>query len=126
MTAESPAGGRKAGSGVEPVTSSSDAARRSPLKAIRAHCVWCCNGNTREVARCPAQHCPLRLLRSGHRPKAPDIEQTADVALYPYERPATASELHATSGAVLKAIRRQCIDCSGGSLAKVQTCRCTT
>jgi hypothetical protein len=54
---------------------------------------------------------PLWLLRSGHRPNALDIERNADVALHPSERPATASELHEESGAVLRAIRRRCIDC---------------
>lgn len=93
--------------------------RQSPLMSVHAHCVWCCSGHAGEVARCPAQHCPLWLLRLGHRPKALDVERQANVALHPCERPATASELHETSGAVLKAIRRRCIDCSGGPNHKV-------
>lgn len=69
---------------------------------------------------------PLWLLRSGHRPNALDIERNADVALHPSERPATASELHEESGAVLRAIRRRCIDCSGGKLAEVRACKFDT
>ena len=97
--------------------------RRSPLKAIRAHCRWCCDENAREVARCPANHCPLWLLRSGHRAEPEALEQNAAVSLHPGEHPVTASDLN---GSVLKAIRRRCVDCSGGSLAEVRACKCET
>ena len=100
--------------------------RRTPLKAVRAHCRWCCDGNAREVARCPARQCPFWLLRSGHRPTLDDIVQNAGVALHPSKRPATVGELHGGSGAVLKAIRRRCIDCSGGRLADVRACKFET
>jgi hypothetical protein len=49
-----------------------------------------------------------------------------DVTLHPSERAATVGELYGGTGAVLKAIRRRCIDCSGGSLAEVRACRCDT
>jgi len=97
--------------------------RRSPLKAVRAHCRWCCDGNAREVASCPANHCPLWLLRSGHRPEPEALEQNGAVSLHPGEHPVTASVLN---GSVLKAIRRRCVDCSGGSLAEVRACKCDT
>ena len=62
--------------------------RRPPLRAVRAYCLWCCDGNASEVAQCPARRCPLWHLRSGHRPTASDIEQNADVTLHPSERAA--------------------------------------
>ena len=97
--------------------------RRSPLQAVRAHCRWCCGGNAREVTLCTARRCPLWLLRRGHRPTSGDVEQNANVALHPSERRMSVGELHASVGAVLRAIRRRCIDCSGGSLAAVRTCK---
>lgn len=116
-------------SSVEPSPSSSVASisrskRRSPLQAVRAHCLWCCDGNASEVAQCPAHHCPLWLLRSGRKATASDIERNLEVTLHPSERAATVGELHGGAGAVLKAIRRRCIDCSGGSLAEVRLCKC--
>jgi hypothetical protein len=101
-----------------------DSPRRSPIKAVRAHCLWCCNGSASEAALCPAEHCPLWHLRSGHRPTWGDVEQNAGVSLHPSERPKTVGELHGDGGAVQKAIRRRCIDCSGGSLAEVRACKC--
>jgi hypothetical protein len=103
-----------------------DSDGRSPLKAVRAHCIWCCNESASEVTLCAARRCPLWLLRSGHRPTELDIQQNADVGLHPCERPATDSELHRVSGAVLKAIRRRCMDCSGDRPAEVQSCTFTT
>ena len=71
---------------IEHLARSEDAGRRSPLEAVHAHCLWCCNGHVGEVAHCPARHCPLWILRSGHRPNALEIEHNADVALHPSER----------------------------------------
>jgi hypothetical protein len=99
---------------------------QSPLRAVRAHCLCCCDGNAREAALCPARRCPLWLLRSGHRAKAHDVEQNADVALHPSEDPLTTSELHNQAGVTLRAIRRRCIDCAGGSPGDVRTCSFTT
>ena len=39
------------------------------LKAIRAHCLWCCNDSFQEVRSCPADTCPLWRFRFGRRPK---------------------------------------------------------
>lgn len=39
-----------------------------PLKAIRQHCLWCCNGSALDVAHCPARACPLWLYRFGRKP----------------------------------------------------------
>ncbi len=59
-------------------------ARATPLKAIRAHCLWCCGGmeepfETQDgeqhqchrpfqlVATCPSTTCPLNPFRRGKR-----------------------------------------------------------
>ena len=110
---------------VEPAASSSDASK-SPLRAVRAHCLWCCNDSASEIAQCPAHRCPLWLVRSGHRPRSGDIKQNPDTALHPREHPITVGDLHGGGGAILKAIRRRCLDCSGGSQAEVRTCECET
>lgn len=34
-------------------------------KAIRLKCIDCCGGNTAEVRKCPATHCPLWRFRMG-------------------------------------------------------------
>ena len=34
-------------------------------KAIRLKCIDCCCGNTAEVRKCPATHCPLWRFRMG-------------------------------------------------------------
>jgi hypothetical protein len=96
---------------------------RSPLQAVHDHCLWCCNGNASEVAACAARRCPLWLLRSGHRPTLGEIELHVSVTLHPSERLATVGELYGSGGAVLKAIRRRCLDCSGGSLREVRSCK---
>jgi hypothetical protein len=64
-----------------------------PLKAVRKHCLWCCNGSFAEVKLCAAKSCPLWPFRHGHRP--PDSRGAAFL------------------GTSLRAIRRRCIDCSG-------------
>lgn len=44
-------------------------AQRTPMKAIRAHCIECCCGQTNEVRLCNIKKCPLYEYRMGHRPK---------------------------------------------------------
>ena len=39
-------------------------------KAIRLKCIDCCCGNTAEVRKCPATHCPLWRFRMGKEIKA--------------------------------------------------------
>lgn len=40
---------------------------RSPLKAIRLHCLGC-SGTSNEVKLCTVTDCPLYTFRLGHRP----------------------------------------------------------
>ena len=38
---------------------------KSPIKAIRAHCVDCCGGSTSEARKCTVFRCPLWAFRMG-------------------------------------------------------------
>jgi len=40
-------------------------ARQTPLKALRAYCLWCCLGSRQEARLCPATDCPLWPWRRG-------------------------------------------------------------
>ena len=42
----------------------------TPIKSIRAKCLDCCVGQTKEVRLCPSTDCALYPYRMGHRPKA--------------------------------------------------------
>jgi hypothetical protein len=99
-----------------------DARSVSPLRALRSHCLWCCNGSAHEVTLCPAMSCPLWPFRFGHRPTAEEKAAVADVKFYPLERPSTGAEFHDKGGTALKAIRRRCMDCSGGSQVTANAC----
>lgn len=44
-------------------------AKRTPIKAIRAKCIDCTNGQNVEIRECPITECPLWEYRMGHRPK---------------------------------------------------------
>ncbi len=51
--------------------------RLTPLKAIRAKCLDCSCGSSKEVRNCPIEKCPLYPHRFGKRIKADEntIEQ---------------------------------------------------
>ena len=40
-------------------------AGRTPLKVLRAYCLWCCLGSRQEARLCPATDCPLWPWRRG-------------------------------------------------------------
>lgn len=44
-------------------------AKLTPMKAIRAKCLDCCNGQKKEIRECSVRNCPLYVYRNGHRPK---------------------------------------------------------
>jgi hypothetical protein len=94
----------------------------TPLRALRRHCLWCCKGSTNEVKLCSAKRCPLWAFRFGRRPTLEDKAAIADVKLYPLELELRGGEFHEKGGTALKAIRRRCIDCSGGSLIGANGC----
>lgn len=45
--------------------------KRKILKAIKAFCLWCCGDVRNEVTLCPANDCPLWLLRYGRAVQNP-------------------------------------------------------
>ena len=49
----------------------------TPIKAIRAKCLDCCGGSTKEARLCPADSCPLHPYRMGRRPKPEDANPAA-------------------------------------------------
>lgn len=76
----------------------------TPIKAIRAYCLWCLNEQQQEVRLCPSVKCPLYPYRMGHRPQKQAAGGGA-VVLTP-----------------VKAIRSKCLDCSGFSTKDARTC----
>jgi len=44
-------------------------AKRTPIKAIRAKCLDCTNGQNIEIRLCSITDCPLWEYRMGRRPK---------------------------------------------------------
>ena len=54
-------------------------AKRTPIKAIRAKCLECSCGSSKEVRLCRVTECPLYEYRFGHRPKGEDdLEEESD------------------------------------------------
>lgn len=51
---------------------------RSPIKAIRAQCLECSNGNNNEVRLCPITDCPLYAFRFGKNPYRQKREYTEE------------------------------------------------
>ena len=51
----------------------------TPMKAIRAKCLDCCNGQTKEVRLYTAKKCPLYVYRHGHRPKDEEVTSKTDL-----------------------------------------------
>jgi hypothetical protein len=87
----------------------------TPLKAARLHCLECCGGSANEVRLCPAASCALWPFRFGRRPNAEEKGVVAGLPTYPLER--------CMAGAsALRAARKRCIDCSGGTDAAVRAC----
>jgi hypothetical protein len=69
----------------------------TPLKAIRARCLACCGGSSKEVRLCPADGCPLHPHRMGRK--------GVGAARTP-----------------MKAIRAKCYDCGEGTAADIRGC----
>lgn len=95
----------------------------SPLTAVRRHCLECCNGSANEVALCSARSCSLHAMRFDRRPD-PAEHANDPTPLYPLEAPLTLGEFAAQGMSTLKAIRRRCLDCSGGATTAVRDCAC--
>jgi hypothetical protein len=87
----------------------------TPLRAVRRHCLSCCDGSFTEVRLCTAKSCPLWPFRHGRRPIAQEKAAVAERPVYPLER-------SLAGASALRAIRRRCIDCSGNNDAEVRSC----
>ena len=44
-------------------------AKLTPMRAIRAKCLDCCNNSPQKVRLCEIRTCPLYPYKSGHKPK---------------------------------------------------------
>jgi hypothetical protein len=99
------------------------ASRPSPLKAVRMHCLDCCNGLSAEVALCTARCCSMWLFRFGRKPDAAAVAAVTEVETQPAEAHQAQSELAGLAGPGLKAIKRRCLDCSGAVRADVVACK---
>ena len=47
---------------------------KTPIKAIRAKCLDCCCGSTKEVRLCPVIECALYPYRFGRRPDKATVD----------------------------------------------------
>jgi hypothetical protein len=97
---------------------------RRPLAAIRRNCLSCCKGSALEVSLCRSLGCPSWTYRFGRRPTPDLLAEAGDHKMYPLEDPMTVAEFHRNGGTALKAIKRYCLDCSGGSKSEVRNCKC--
>jgi hypothetical protein len=98
----------------------------SPLLALHRHCLSCCNGSALQVRLCAAKSCALWVYRYGKKPTADILAEAGDHKIYPLEDIMTVTEFHKNGGSVLKAIKRRCLDCSGGSKSEVRDCQHVT
>lgn len=64
----------------------------TPLKSVRKYCLWCMNGQVKEIRLCPKENCIFYKFRMGR------------------------------GKVKLKHIRLRCLDCSGGATPRVQSC----
>ena len=51
----------------------------TPLKAIRAKCIECSCGQTKEIKLCNLKNCPLYPYRMGKRPKNDESIDKGDI-----------------------------------------------
>jgi hypothetical protein len=92
-----------------------------PLKAMRQHCLSCCNGSAFKVAHCPARSCPLWLYRFGRNPTDDMVAELGERQMYPLDMAKTAAGFE-SNVTRKKAVQRRCLDCSAGSKAEVRNC----
>jgi len=97
-----------------------------PLAATHQHCLWCCNGSALELRLCPAKSCPLWEYRHGRKPTAAMLAEQGGYMMYPLEDGLSAVEFYKNGGTALKAIKRYCLDCSGGSKSELRNCKWVT
>jgi hypothetical protein len=52
---------------------------KTPIKAMRAKCLDCCCGSTKEVRLCPVIECALYPYRFGRRPTKAILDTIKDI-----------------------------------------------
>ena len=67
----------------------------TPIKSIRAYCIWCCGEQLEEVKLCPAVDCLFYPFRMGKK---------------------------TIKGSIIKIIKKKCLDCGEGTPQKVKSC----
>lgn len=75
--------------------------RLTPMRAIRAYCVWCHNHQQALTKECPSIECDLYSRRMGREDKSVEVEYRLTT---------------------LKAIKFKCLDCSSRSASAVNRC----
>ena len=73
--------------------------QHNPVKAIRAKCLDCCCGQTKEVALCASSNCPLYPFRFGKNPYRSKREYTEE------QRAAMAERMKRNRGAATVAAK---------------------
>ncbi|MGI6374109.1 MAG: hypothetical protein ACOX0C_02125 [Patescibacteria group bacterium] len=68
---------------------------KTPLKSIRAYCLWCCNNQVGEVRSCPKTDCAFYKFRLGKKKE---------------------------KGSLIKVIRAKCFDCGSGTPQSITLC----
>ena len=80
----------------------------TPKKTIRTYCKDCCVGQIREIRLCPIIKCEIYPYRFGKMPKKEDLEMV---------------ELHGIPKYTpIRAMRKYCLECGGGSVKDVRFC----
>ena len=73
--------------------------KKTPLQAVRQHCLECTNGDVTNVRKCPSTNCDVGPIRSGRNGgRVPSV---------------------------LKVIRQRCLDCCGDERKRVNECELT-
>jgi hypothetical protein len=93
-----------------------------PGIATRKNCLECCHGSAAEVQHCSSKGCPTWANRLGRKPTQEILAEGGDTKMYPLEDAMTVAEFFKRGGTFLKAIKRFCLDCSGGTKSAVRNC----
>ena len=72
---------------------------RRPLKAIKAYCLWCCDGSSREVFLCHPLDYPSREFRRKKNPARSRTGQKTTEAL-PHTQPSSHEPIPVLGGAI--------------------------
>ena len=65
--------------GIQRAGKGGNMAKLTPIKAIRAKCLDCSNGQFKEIRLCPVKTCALYGYRLGHRPKSEELTAENDL-----------------------------------------------